>query len=128
MPVDLVYGEGATETAFPATALAYGTTTITATDTVSGAWATYDVTVQLPANLPIPDITFVPATGDFTFPEPVGFDLFKVYGANCVPNAAAGWDWVELDPITDYTVIGGVVTILTDAAARQIIRVSFIPE
>ena len=128
VPVDLVYGEGATETTFPATALAYGTTTITATDTVSGAWATYDVTVQLPANLPIPDITFVPATGDFTFPEPVGYDLYKVYGANCVPNAAQGWDWVELELDTDYSVAGGVVTILTDAAARQIIRVSFIPE
>jgi len=128
VPADLLYGEGALETTFPATALAYGTTTITATDTVSGAWATYDVTVQLPANLPIPDITFVPATGNFTFAEPVGYDLFKVYGADCVPNAADGWDWVELVLDTDYTVLDGVVTILTDAAARQIIRVSFISE
>lgn len=113
---------------FPATAVGYGTATITATDTVSGAWATYDVTVQAPAFLPIPDITFVPATGNFTFPEPFGYDLFKVYGADCVPNAAEGWDWVELVLDTDYTVADGVVTILTDAAERQIIRVSFIQE
>ncbi|MGD9611682.1 MAG: hypothetical protein AB7V22_02140 [Kiritimatiellia bacterium] len=128
VPADLLYGEGHYETTFPATAWAYGTTTITATDVVSGAWATYDVTVQAPAFLPFPDITFVPASGNFTFAEPVGYDLYKVYGADCVPNAAGAWEWVELVLDTDYTVLDGVVTILTDAAARQIIRVGFIPE
>ena len=128
VPATATFGVGESAITFFATGVAYGATTIIATDTVSGAWATYDVTFQVPTDLPIPDITFIPATGDFTFTEPVGYDLFKVYGANCVPNAAAGWDWVELDLDTDYTVAGGVVTILTDAAARQIIRVSFIPE
>ena len=128
VPATATFGVGESAITFFATGVAYGATTIIATDTVSGAWATYDVTFQLPTDLPIPDITFVPATGDFTFPEPVGYDLYKVYGANCVPNAAQGWDWVELELDTDYSVAGGVVTILTDAAARQIIRVSFIPE
>ncbi len=128
VPAGLDYEDGVLETNFPATALAYGTATITATDVVSGAWATYDVTVQLPADLPIPDITFSPATGNFSFAEPTGYDLYKVYGADCALNGAQGWDWVELVLDTDYAVSGGVVTILTDAAARQIIRVSFVPE
>ena len=128
VPAGVLYGEGSYETTFPATALDYGATTITATDTVTGAWAEYNVTVQAPSFLPFPVITFHPASGNFTFDEPVGYDLYKVYGADGTPNASGGWDWVELDLDTDYTVAGGVVTILTDAAARQIIRVSFIPE
>lgn len=49
VPADLLYGAGVLETTFPATAVGYGSATITASNAASGAVATYNVTVQLPA-------------------------------------------------------------------------------
>lgn len=74
------------------------------------------------SNPPIASITFIPATGNFTFEVPAGYTLATVYGAD---NALVGgdWNWLPLVLDTDYTVSGGVVTILTDAAARKIIRI-----
>ena len=122
VPVDLVYGAGYYETTFPATALAYGTATLTASDTVSGASTTYDVTVQRPANPPIGNITFLPASGNFTFQVPDGYALGAVYGADTA-LVGGDWIWVALVENTDYAISGDVVTILTDAAARKIIRI-----
>ena len=122
VPADLLYGEGATETTFPATAWAYGTTTITATDTVSGAWATYGVTVQRPANPDIPAVVYLPGTGNFTFAVPADFVLSSVSGADC-QLVDGDWDWQLLAKDVDYFLESGVVTLSTDAAARMIIRI-----
>ena len=60
---------------------------------------------------------------------PDGYGIGTVYGADCVPNAAQGWDWQALTadlPDPDYVIADGVVTILGDAAARRIIRIGWI--
>ncbi len=49
VPATVSFAPGATNLAFNATAIAYGTATITASNAASGAWATFDVTVAAPA-------------------------------------------------------------------------------
>ena len=130
VPVTATFGEGETAITFLATFVAYGSTTLTATDAVSGATADFGVTYSINPEPPIGEITFDVGTGDFSFAIPEGYDLGTVWGADFVPNAEQDWDWVALVPDTDYTVDAGtgVITILGDAAARRIIRIGWLPE
>ena len=129
VPTTATFGEGETAITFIATGVGYGFTSLTATDAVSGATADFGVTFSANPNEPIGQITFHPATGDISFAIPDGYGIGTVYGADCVPNAAQGWDWQALTadlPDPDYVVADGVVTILGDAAARRIIRIGWI--
>ena len=85
------------------------------------------MTFEVNPDQPIGQITFNPATGDFSFAFPVGFGLSTVYGADC-QLVGGDWDWQLLTLDTDYTVSGGIVTILGDAARRRVIRVGWIAE
>ena len=76
---------------------------------------------------PIGQITFNPATGDFSFALPAGYGVGSVYGADC-QLVGGDWDWQLLEPETDYTVAGGVVTIVGDAAQRRIIRIGWVAD
>lgn len=128
VPPTAIFGEGETAITFFATGLAYGPTTLTATDAVSGATADFGVTFSANPNEPIGEITFNPATGDFSFAIPAGYGVGTVWGADFVPNAEQDWDWVALVQDTDYVVADGIVTILNEAAARRIIRIGWLPE
>lgn len=63
----------------------------------------------------------------FTFDVPSGYTLGGVYGADTVLEDGS-WDWELLVENIDYTVSGGQVTILGDAAAHRIIRIGVNPE
>ncbi len=130
VPATATFGEGETAITFLATGVAFGTTTLTATDALSGATADFGVTFSINPDAPIGEITFIPGSGDFSFEIPDGYDLGTVYGADCLPNAEQGWDWQALVLDTDYTVDAGtgVVTILGDASVRRIIRIGWLPE
>ena len=125
VPADLLFGAGSYTSTFPAVAVGYGAAKIVASNAATGAWAEYNVTVQMPSNPDIGPITFVPGTGAFSFTVPGGFTLSKVQGAG---TALVGGDlsWTDLVPDTDYTLTAGVVTILTKAAgapAQRLVRI-----
>lgn len=98
-----------------------GNATIYASNTASGAWAEY-IVYPSPAQPEIGDIVFDPVTGDFSFMLPVGYTLYSVEGADTALTAG-DWVWVLLTESVDYTLSGNEVTILTDAAARKVIRI-----
>jgi hypothetical protein len=127
VPVDLVFGEGFYETTFPATALSFGDATLIASNSATGAWGQYNVTVQRPEHPPIEGLTFLPGSGNFTFTVPAGFVLGTVYGADCL-LVDGDWDWLPLELDADYTLEGGVVTILAESAGRKIIRIGVIAD
>ena len=130
VPATATFGEGETAITFIATGVGYGTTTLTATDAVSGASADFGVTFSVNPNEPIGDITFSPATGNISFAIPAGYGLGTIYGADC-QLVGGDWDWQELSPDPpdpDYEVDAGIVTILGDAAQRRIIRVGWLPD
>ena len=127
VPATATFGVGESAITFFATGVAYGATTIVATDTVSGAWATYDVTFQLPENLPIPDISYVPASRRMGFSLPPGYVLYAVYGADTVVSNQY-WDFQPLSNGVDYVVTGTNVDLTTTNALRKIIRIGFAAE
>ena len=129
VPATATFGAGESSITFILNPVAYGSMTIYATDTVSGATANFDVTIRAPANPPIETITFNPATGDFSFFIPSGYGVGTVYGADC-QLVGGDWNWQPLTPDPpnpDYEVNAGVVTILGDAAQRRIIRIGWLP-
>lgn len=121
------FGAGETATTFLAMGVAYGSATLTATDSVSGATANFGVTFAINPDQPIGEIAFNSATGDFSFAIPAGYDLGSVYGADCA-LVGGDWDWQPLTLDVDYEVDGDVVTILGDAAGRRIIRIGWLAE
>ena len=121
------FGAGETAVTFLATGVAYGSATLYATDAVSGATEDFGVTFAVNPDQPIGQITFYPATGNFTFEIPAGFGVGTVYGADC-QLVGGDWDWQPLVLDTDYTVAGGVVTIVGDAALRRIIRIGWLAD
>ena len=127
VPATATFGVGESAITFFATGVAYGATTIIATDTVSGAWATYDVTFQLPENLPIPDISYVPASKSMGFSLPPGYVLYAVHGADTVVSNQY-WDFQLLSNGVDYVVTGTNVALTTTNALRKIIRIGFAVE
>ena len=68
-------------------------------------------------------ITFDVATGNMSFDVPAGYALVSVEGADCVVDANGAFPWQVLNVGEHYTVDGGKVTLLTDAATRLMIRV-----
>ena len=68
-------------------------------------------------------ITFDVATGNMSFDVPAGYALVSVEGADCVVDANGAFPWQVLTENVHYTVDGGKVTLLTDAATRLMIRV-----
>lgn len=69
-------------------------------------------------------IVFDPQTGDLSFNVPAGYSLLRVEGADCVVDEQGALDWQPLVENADYTRTNGEVTILTEAAARLMIRVA----
>jgi len=127
VPATATFGAGETAVTFLATGVGYGFTSLVATDAVSGATADFGVTFEVNPDQPIGQITFNPATGDFSFEIPAGFGLGSVYGADC-QLVDGDWDWQPLAQDVDYAVADGVVTILGDAAQRRIIRIGWLPD
>ena len=127
VPATATFGTGETAITFFATGVGYGTTTLVATDAVSGVTADFGVTFEMNPDQPIGQITFNPATGDFSFAIPVGYGVGSVYGADC-QLVGGDWDWQLLEPETDYAVAGGIVTIVGDAAQRRIIRIGWVAD
>ena len=125
VPATATFGVGESAITFFATGVAYGATTIVATDTVSGAWATYDVTFQLPESLPIEGFQFL--GGNPRFSVPAGYALNRVLGADTA-LAANDWAWSNLVEGVHYTVATGQVTIVSSNFPRRVIRAGFIPE
>ena len=125
VPATATFGVGESAITFFATGVAYGATTIVATDTVSGAWATYDVTFQLPESLPIEGFQFL--GGNPRFSVPAGYALNRVLGADTA-LAASDWAWSNLVEGVHYTVATGQVTIVSSNFPRRVIRAGFIPE
>ena len=127
VPATATFGTGESAITFIATGVGYGATTLYATDAVSGVTADFGVTFEMNPDQPIGQITFNPATGDFSFALPAGYGVGSVYGADC-QLVGGDWDWQLLEPETDYTVAGGVVTIVGDAAQRRIIRIGWVAD
>ena len=127
VPGNLGFATNAFSDPFPAQAVGYGTATIVATDTVSGAWTTYDVTVQLPTSLPIPNVTYVPASKNMGFSLPPGYVLYAVYGADTAVSNQY-WNFQPLSNGVDYVVTGTNVVLTTTNALRKIIRIGFAAE
>ena len=127
VPATATFGDGETAITFLATGVGYGFTSLTAADAVSGAAADFGVTFEVNPDQPIGQITFNPATGDISFAIPDGFGVGSVYGADC-QLVGGDWDWQPLEQGVDYTVSGGIVTIVGDAARRRIIRIGWRPE
>ena len=69
---------------------------------------------------PIPAITFEAGVG-FSFAIPDGYSLLSVEGATEVIGQA--WNWETLTEVTDYSIAGGEITILTEAADKRMIRI-----
>ena len=84
------------------------------------------VLLTVAADLPpadIGDITFLPASGNFTFVLPAGYTTpVNVYGADA---ALSGRAWVVSNLVegVDYTRVDDPVTILTHTGKRQMIRI-----
>jgi hypothetical protein len=74
---------------------------------------------------PIAAITYVPGAGTFSFAVPTGYDLFSVQAADTSAPVAGDLGWVDLVPVTDYTLAAGVVTIPTanPAPMQRLIRI-----
>ena len=68
-------------------------------------------------------ITFDVATGNMSFDVPAGYTLVRVEGADCDVDENGAFPWQVLTENVHYTVDGGKVTLLTDAATRLMIRV-----
>ena len=68
-------------------------------------------------------ITFDVATGNMSFDVPAGYALVSVEGADCDVDENGAFPWQVLTENVHYTVDGGKVTLLTDAATRLMIRV-----
>ena len=116
------FGAGTNATTFLATAVAYGTATLYATDAVSGATADFTVTFQLPPNPPIELLTYNPATRSLGFAVPSGYALGTVYGADA-RTTNQYWNFLPLSNGVDYTVSGTNVVLTTTNAARRIVRI-----
>ncbi len=129
VPASVNFAAGSNTVSFLATvvSLAAGDATIVASNAASGAWAEYTVRPQAPGRPPIETLTFDPATGDMGFALPAGYTLGTVQGADTA-LVAGDWAWSNLVEGVDYTLSGDQVTILTDAAPRQIIRIGVLPE
>ncbi|MGD9782864.1 MAG: hypothetical protein AB7V14_12060 [Kiritimatiellia bacterium] len=110
-------------TTFLVTPVAYGSTTLYATDTVSGATADFNVEFELPATRHVDDIGYDSAARALVFGLPEGYTAATVYGADAVPNAQRYWDFQPLSNGVDYVVSGTNVTLTTTNALRMIIRI-----
>ena len=127
VPADILYGANSYTSTFPATALANGFTTITASNVASGAWATFNVTVDVPENLFLDSLTY--ANTNLTVTTPPGFVPATIYGADCA-LVDGDWVWQVMTNGVDYTVSGITNVVIPTAAPaprRRIIRVDLLP-
>lgn len=127
VPADLLYGVNSYTSTFPATALANGFATITASNTASGAWAEYNVTVNAPENRFLGPLSY--ANTNLTVSTPPGFVPATVYGADCA-LVAGEWVWQVMTNGVDYTVSGITNVVIPTAApapARRILRIDLLP-
>ena len=101
--------------------------TMTALDEAVNPIATREVVLTVESGLPPADIgaiTFLPASGDFTFELPAGYTTpVAVYGADAEVGPLGNWDFSILTEGVHYTRDGATVTILTAPQSRQIIRI-----
>ena len=115
-----------TPPAFILTPAKVGTYTLTATAQTGSGNYSNTVLLTVAADLPpadIGNITFLPASGNFTFVLPAGYTTpVNVYGADA---ALSGQSWVFSNLVegVDYTRVNDLVTILTHDGKRQIIRI-----
>ncbi len=103
--------------------------TVVATDDAAGMATnivTFSVVAAPVTEVDIPPITFIPATGNFTFGVPAGFELNSVRGADTALTGQA-WVWSNLTPTVHYTVSGTNVTILSIPQSRKIIQIGVNP-
>lgn len=121
------FGAGTNETTFLATALAYGTATLYATDTVSGATADFTVTFQLQPNPQVETLTYNSGTRRMGFSLPPGYVLYAVYGADTAVSNQY-WNFLPLSNGVDYVVTGTNVALITTNSLRKIIRIGFAAE
>lgn len=101
--------------------------TMTALDEAVNPIATREVVLTVESGLPpadIGEITFLPASGDFTFELPAGYTTpVAVYGADAEVGPLGNWDFSILTEGVHYTRDGATVTILTAPQSSQIIRI-----
>lgn len=123
VPASVTFAASASKVTFDATvvSLVAGEATIVASNVASGVWAEYTVKPYKPANPPITQFTYDPATDGLSFSIPDGFSLVRVEGAEALSGQS--WNWVPLSSPEDYDVAAGVVTIKTGAAQKRMIRI-----
>lgn len=101
--------------------------TMTALDEAVEPIATREVVLTVEGGLPPADIgviTFLPASGDFTFVLPAGYtEPVNVYGADAEVGPLGNWVFSNLTEGVHFTRDGATVTILTAPQSRQIIRI-----
>jgi len=125
VPAFVWFDDDDATTSFNATvvSLTEGDAKIIASNTLSGVWAEYTVKPWQGGLLPsIDTITFVAGSGQMKFQVPTGYSLIAVEGADCVV-VNGGLVWEPLEEDEDFTYVYPEVTILTDAAARKMIRI-----
>lgn len=125
VPLAVWFNDDEATVSFNATvvSLTDGDATILASNTITGVWAEYTVRPWQGGLLPsIDGFTYTAATGEMSFNVPAGYVLAGVEGADC-QLVEGELIWLTLVPEVDYTYDAPEVTILTDAAARKMIRI-----
>lgn len=108
--------------------LTEGDAKIIASNTLSGVWADYVVKPWQPTvGPPIAAITFVAGSDQMKFQVPTGYSLIAVEGADC-QLVEGDLIWLTMVEDVDFTYVYPEVTILTDAAARKMIRIRLTPQ
>lgn len=127
VPTSVSFAEGAPTVTFNVSvvSLTAGDATIVASNVASGAWAEYTIRPYESIYGPAIPVDLHMVGGDLVFSVPDGYTVGSIYGADC-ELVDGDWDWQPLVPDTDYTVDGGVVTIITDI--RKIIRIGWVAE